>query len=333
MPTSLTPEQIKEYSEKWLKGTITIEEKNAFEEWYNEQLPDAIMWDTAENEAQLRERIYDKVSDNIRVENIMKRKSWNRRTWLMAASVIFIIFFAALAFFSKKGHKEEIITDTKLRKPVSEKSVTYTRSITLQDGSTVVLRANSNLNYPTKFIGETREVTLTGEAFFDVKPGSKPFIIHTGDVKTVVLGTAFNIKAYPDSKDVTISVIRGKVRVENQKKILSILTPDQQITCRNAVAESSQPLKVDAASIIADWTRQDMVFEDVSFQTVADLLSRRYNVSINFKNAALAKCNIKAFFNGTESLNKVLESLCLISNSVYTRISDDKIILDGEGCE
>jgi ferric-dicitrate binding protein FerR (iron transport regulator) len=148
----------------------------------------------------------------------------------------------------------------------------------------------------------------------------------------VVLGTAFNIQAYPDSKDVTVSVIRGKVRVENNQKILAVLTPNQQVTYNSSEAENAGTRKVDAASIITDWTKQDMVFEDVSFQTVADLLSRRYGVSIGFKNGLLAKCTIKAFFNGTEPLDKVLESLCLISNSVFTRFDNGNIILDGEGC-
>ena len=332
MPISLTQEQIREYSEKWLRGTITDEERKALEQWYNEQPPDSVYWNTAENEMQLKERIFDRITGNIRDDNSSNRRNRNRGMWLLAASFIFIIVSGSIVFLAKQGKKENKIAENKTPQDVTGKSVSYIRSITLPDGSIVVLHANSSLNYPQKFSGRTREVTLTGEAYFDIAHSSTPFIIHTGDVKTVVLGTAFNIKAYPDSKDITISVIRGKVRVENKEKVLAVLTPNEQVTCTSTIDANVEPSKVDAASIITDWTKQDMVFEDISFQTVADLLSRRYGVNISFKNTALPKCTIKAFFNGTESLDKVLSSLCLISNSVYTILDGGKIVIDGEGC-
>src|SRR5690606_2603405 len=72
----------------------------------------------------------------------------------------------------------------------------------LPDGSTVLLNNNSSLDFPQQFTGDTREVILKGEAYFDIKPdASRPFIIHTGKVKTRVLGTAFNIRAYPEEID------------------------------------------------------------------------------------------------------------------------------------
>ena len=75
-----------------------------------------------------------------------------------------------------------------------------------------------------------------------------------------------------------------------------------------------------------------MVFEDISFEKVSQLLSRRYAIDINFKNSSLKKCTIKAFFNGTEPLEKVLDVLCIISNASYTRTDNKSILLDGQGC-
>ena len=253
---------------------------------------------------------------------------------MAAASVVLFIIAASLFFL--KNQQKPINTITAFRVPECRfgKAVSYTRSVTLPDSSIVVLRANSTLEYPAQFAAGKREVRLTGEAYFDIRHDeSKPFIVYSGEIKTVVLGTAFNIKAYTDAKDITVSVMRGKVRVEKATKEIAVLMPDQQVTCSaSAMAAVTEPSHVNAASIITDWAKQDMVFEDLSFQTTANLLSRRYAVRIDFKNAALAQCTIRAFFNGTETLDKVLKDLCLISNATYTRTDNGKIVIDGEGC-
>ncbi|MBN8860459.1 MAG: FecR domain-containing protein [Sphingobacteriales bacterium] len=337
MPASLTLEQIKEYSHKWLTGTITDEEKKALEHWYNLQPPDIVAWGAGGTEATLREQIFDRITGNIRDMRHLpvagRNKKQNLRL-LAAASVVLFITAASLFFFNNREQSIKTITASRVPESSSARAVSYTRSVTLPDSSIVVLRANSTLDYPAKFADGKREVRLTGEAYFDIRHDeSKPFIVYSGEIKTVVLGTAFNIKAYTDSKDVTVSVMRGKVRVEKATKEIAVLIPDQQVTCNtSAMAAVTVPSHVNAASIITDWAKQDMVFEDLSFQTTANLLSRRYAVMIDFKNAALAQCTIRAFFNGTETLDKVLKDLCLISNATYTRTDDGKIVIDGEGC-
>ncbi len=110
MATSLTQDQIREYSEKWLKGTITDEEKKALEQWYNEQHPDTVFWNTADNETQLRERIFDRITSNIRDDNTGGRRSRNRGMWLIAASVSFVIISVPIVFIKKQYPKETKIT-------------------------------------------------------------------------------------------------------------------------------------------------------------------------------------------------------------------------------
>lgn len=337
MRASLTLGQIKEYSYKWLTGTITDEEKKALEQWYNLQPPGIVAWGTVETEAALREQIFDRITGDIRdMYRLQVARRNKKRKALLLAAASAVLFIVATSLFFLKNQQKAIHTVAASRTPENNfgKAVSYTRSITLPDSSIVVLKANSTLEYPLKFTGGKREVRLTGEAYFDIRHDeSRSFIVYSGDVKTVVLGTAFNIKAYTDSKEVTVSVVRGKVRVEKATKKIAVLMPDQQVTCsRSAIAAATEPSHVNAASIITDWTRQDMVFEDLSFQTTANLLSRRYAVVIDFKNAALAQCTIRAFFNGTETLDKVLKDLCLISNATYTRTNDGKIVIDGEGC-
>jgi ferric-dicitrate binding protein FerR (iron transport regulator) len=89
----------------------------------------------------------------------------------------------------------------------------------------VWLNAASSLEFPDKFSGSKREVYLTGEAFFDVKHSDKsPFLIHTKNITTTVVGTAFNIKAYVNQKVIIVSVSRGKVKVSRDDQLIATLT-------------------------------------------------------------------------------------------------------------
>jgi len=208
----------------------------------------------------------------------------------------------------------------------------YIRNIVLPDGSSVVLYAGSTLDYPATFPADGREVTLKGQAYFDVRhDDKKPFIIHTGKVRTTVLGTAFNISS--DSNKVTVSVTGGKVRVEDGQKVLAVLAPNQQIVYR-VPEEVAEKGTVNAERLVTDWTKQDMSFDGDSFGEIAGVVGRRYGVTIRFRNPELAKCLIVASFSGTEMLENVMEMLCTIRNASYTYQRESKeILIDGKGCD
>ena len=110
--------------------------------------------------------------------------------------------------------KYDVLTTTSKtikKNPVGQKSIIY-----LSDGTKVVLNAESSMEFDEDFGNVTREVMLTGEAFFEVaKDANKPFIIKAGEVTTTVLGTSFNVNAYPEMNGVQVAVMTGKVAVEN----------------------------------------------------------------------------------------------------------------------
>jgi len=210
--------------------------------------------------------------------------------------------------------------------------VAWTRHMVLPDGSAVVLHAGSRLLYPAAFNGNTREVTLAGEAYFDiVHREAQPFIIHTGQVKTVVLGTAFNIRAYDSSREIMVLVTKGRVRVESGQQVLAELAPNQQITYNLQQAQVQQR-EVNATRIVTDWTKKDMVFASISFERIASVLSQRYGIPVRFKNDALKHCPIRASFSGTESLKDVMAVLCEVRNATYTIDPGSGVEIDGEGC-
>lgn len=272
-----------------------------------------------------------------RLQNILEIKSpaipeqrqpfLYRWRWVAAACILLVL--SSVAYFQFSSEKQP--GNAMIQPTFTPPSASYIRYITLSDSSSVVLHAGSKLQYPVSFNGNTREVTLSGEAYFDIASNlAKPFIIHTGKVKTTVLGTSFNIKA--DGKQVIVSVTRGKVKVEDESKVLAVLTPDQQVSYDLPDAKIAHQ-KVNANDIVTDWTREDMVFNGISFEEIAGILSKRYGVAVQFKNELLKKCKVRASFSGTEKLEQVSSVLCGIRNGTYQQLADGTIVLDGEGCE
>lgn len=249
---------------------------------------------------------------------------------IVAAASILIIFFMGVYQWSmrKTNHSDSRFIG---EEQVAAASTDYTRFIVLPDSSTVILHSGSKLEYPEGFTGKNREVNLYGEAYFDVshRP-EQPFVIHTGTIKTTVLGTAFNIKY--DHEGVTVSVTRGKVRVEDKIKTLAILTPDQQVQYK--VKEDTSSLQiVNASDVVTDWTKEEMVFNGITFEEIVKILELRYGVALLFENDSLKKCSIRASFSGTETLEQVLNVLSLLRNGSYERMKDGSILLKGSGCD
>lgn len=319
---------VKELLEKYKSGTCTPEELQALESWYESwRHPDAeeVVWKPEEEMAQ--ELLAD-FSDYRRRKEALFRSGSSRQTWWRAAAVILpILGIGALLWLSRPGKTEQ----AKPVLAVSPDNPEGRRFILLPDSSTVVLQKGSTLIYPEAFKGDKREVTLTGEAYFDIyQQKDKPFIIRSGKLITTVLGTAFNIKAYPDQQSVTVTVKRGKVKIEEEKsrKLLGILLPDQQIVYNDNEIAETRPVK--AAETVA-WVKQGLDFNSVPFEEIARQIGDRYQVKISFDNPALRNCRIRATFEGTESLEKVLLVLCTVKDATYT-IDGDEVTISGDGC-
>jgi len=155
-----------------------------------------------------------------------------RSRWWLAVAVLFIV---ALSLFWRqhyRGHSTLAVQAGGRNKQGDvheQQPANPGRFLQLPDGSTVLLNGDSKLNYDKDFGVTNREVTLSGEAYFDVRHDRLPFIVHTGKVRTTVLGTAFNIRAYKDQHDIKVTVTRGKVRVETDRQVLGTIAPNEQI--------------------------------------------------------------------------------------------------------
>ncbi len=320
-------EQLLALIEKYLDGSATEQEKQQLDQWYRKQSEQEAIWhaNSADEEQALEQRMLLHIYQHIKTDEAPVKKLWHRNVYRYAAAVFLGAFLCAgYFFFTKKQY-------ARFEQPIAVVAPTVlseNRFVELPDSSTVVLHSGSSIRYAMN--GNVREVHLKGEAFFDVKHMSaNPFVIYTGNIKTTVLGTAFNIKANP-GEQVVVSVSRGKVSVSDAKqRVLATLLPNQQLVY-NADNKKVSQEKIEALSAVT-WAKSDMQFEDMPFKQLAERLSRRYDVSVSFKNKDLEKCLITGLFDGTETLAQVFQSLSKTAGATYT-IKDKAVIIDGSGC-
>jgi ferric-dicitrate binding protein FerR (iron transport regulator) len=225
-------------------------------------------------------------------------------------------------------------------------------NLLLPDGTTVWLNAGSRLTYDSLYGNELREVTLSGEGFFDVvKNPQKPFIIHTGKINIRVLGTIFNVKSYPEEKTIETSLIRGSIEVSfadsSSKRI--ILLPNQKLIfkkeemAQNKTAGHTETapdaglIKIDrlnptgSDNSIAEtgWMQNRLIFNDISFKQLAIEMERKYGVSISLMDEGLDTLHFTGSFQN-ESVLKALDALRLTSEKSpdFTyRMEGDKVLV------
>lgn len=264
------------------------------------------------------------------VEQRLKTALISRMPFLRAAVILFAIIGTALILWrSFMPAQEQVLAEST---PKKVNIVPHNRQVLkLPDGSTVILNTGSKLVYPPEFTGNTRDVYLTGEAYFDIKHNpAKPFIVHTGTVTTKVLGTAFNVNAYRSQAFVTVTVTRGKVEVKRKRKLLGVLAQNEQIVF-NAATEVFTKKSVHTDTVVA-WKNDELYFDDISFSEAAIILSNKFNVTITFKDERILNCQFTAAFKNDATLEQVLAVLGRLNNVSY-RIEENNIIISGTGCE
>ena len=209
---------------------------------------------------------------------------------------------------------------------LSVSTTANTRQLTLPDGSQVLLNQNSRLTYPATFADSNRQVTLAGEAFFDVTHSpTQPFRVRAGAVQVRVLGTSFNVRIAGDS--VRVAVRTGRVQVSATRQTI-VLTPDQQTTyvAQGDTFRRAVPL---VANQLAYQTGR-LSFNSASLAEVVQTLRDVYGTDIRLLNPALANCRLTADF-GPEPIDTVLT---VVAETLSLTIRRDGAVrvLTGSGC-
>lgn len=336
--------KISELINAYLAGTSTTEEvaelmwlikTGSYDDLLREEIDKAFRFAGNKNlfNETASKQILANIIGNEKPGNQLVPVEGGRRSWkLMAAAVaigLLLTTAAWLMFFNKKADTKILAQKEKVIPPSAGKK--DKKYFHLADGSTVLLNEGSHLEYPEQFSGNTREVVLNGEGYFDIyHDASKPFIVHTGKVSTTVLGTAFNIKAYPGQHEIMVTVTRGKVKVSNDKKILGVITTNERIAV-NTSNRSFHQDQVNAEEQVA-WKKKYLILDDISLGDAAVLIAARYHVSISFAKESLKECHISATFLDNERLEQVLEVVTGVINAHFISQPNDQVIISGEGC-
>lgn len=215
------------------------------------------------------------------------------------------------------------------------------RLVNLPDGSSVILKKGSMLSYPTAFDKASREVYLTGEAFFEIaRNPEKPFLVHANQIITKVLGTSFNVRAYAN-EEISVTVNTGLVSVykatgddakaaqsdrslkglllsANQKAIYA----DNRIVLADAVQEADQP---------AAETAMTFEYEEKPVGEIFAELEKVYGITVVYDSTVIGRCPVTASLTG-EPLNDKLKLLCKAVRADYETVGG-KIVVSGKGCE
>lgn len=294
------PDKLKQEIQHFLEGKYSPKGQEMWNKWYDrtDEVSDIEMLQSDRSKLKKELRQIKKTNQVI---------SMPYKNWAVAASLVFLLGLS-LFFYQSASAVENRQYATKL----GERS-----KITLSDGTQIWLNAGSLLKYPEDFKGDTREVYLTGEAFFDVAKDKKhPFIIHTDKMDTKVLGTSFNVQAYPDQTTQEVSVLTGRVNVKSTVTEENVyVTPGQKVVfkSKNNKLQAFKDIPMNSISL---WRKNIIVFEDTPLTEVVATINRNYNVAIEIKNKNLNTLKINGYFKDL-SADQVVALVCNIINASY----------------
>lgn len=245
-------------------------------------------------------------------ETVKARKAVLVKVMKMAAVIVLVASTSFYFYQNVASKKLETVTYTTIKSPASKR-----KKVVLTDGSTVWLNAKSEISFNNHFNEKTREITLVGEAFFEITKNKEiPFIVSSAGVKTKVLGTSFNIEAYPEGDNVTVALLTGKIWLKAPDGNSKILLPNQTVKF-NKRRNQLEPVTSEISENYAAWKDGNIVFNNISLATAAKKLERVWDVSINIKENVLAQTKINGNFTVNQQPTEVLETVCRLVGARY----------------
>lgn len=180
-------------------------------------------------------------------------------------------------------------------------------SLVLSDGTRVYLNAMSNFKYPVTFTGKTREVELSGEAYFEVKKdASKPFIVKTSAISIEVLGTSFNLNAYENTERVITTLVEGSVKINTFKTNESrLLAPDEQ-AYSDLKSGTTNIKKVDV-NLYTAWKNGNLTFYDSRLEDIMTTLTRWYSAEVIYGNSSVKDLRFSGSLDRYGDIHQILD--------------------------
>ena len=342
----------KQLLKRYVAGTANDEEKLLIDHWYELLYNDSITALSDDELDSVEQEMWNKIEEeaNIAQEIITAEKTPVRKIifrWAAAAAILTGISFGIYGLFStqqKSVAYQQGKEQNKLAEVINTSS--QIKKIQLEDGTVITLQPLAKLAYPNHFSADKREVYLEGEAFFKVaKNAAKPFLVHSGNLLTQVLGTSFTVKPDATTNQIIVAVKTGRVAVfednkritlnnEQQKNNGTIITPNQKViyntggrSFTTSLVDNPEPVLADGDSAIAPIS---FLFDDANLKTVLENLGKMYAIDILTENENIYQCRFTGNITG-QSLYDKLALICQSTNHQY-EIKGTKILIKGKGC-
>lgn len=315
---------------KFLAGKASPEEEQLLSNYF-ESFQQSAAWDEHElgSRELLERQLLSKLQAALPAPAVARPRVFRLGRRMAAAAVFFILaasfYLLKNRLFHAPAPMQEIVTRFKER-----------RQVRLEDGTEIWMEPGSRLLYPEHFSGDTREISLTGGAFFEVaKNPEHPFIIHTGTISTKVLGTSFNVKAYSSSRQ-EVAVVTGRVMVQPENKTGAdtaqvILTPNQKV----AWNEQQRRLEKSVLPNTAYYAQRrygKFIYEGETIASVLDDIRQQYSVEVQLNSPASA-CTFFGDFDVRQDVGKVLNALAATLNAhVKKEAGANAWSISGGGC-
>lgn len=243
--------------------------------------------------------------------------------WRYAAVVALIVAVGCLSYWRGEVNVKDTFADISVEAPLGSKTKLY-----LPDGTLVWLNAGSRMTYSQGFGFDNRKVELEGEGYFEVKRNEKiPFYVMTKDLQLQVLGTKFNFRDYPEDHEVVVSLLEGKVELNNmlKKEKEAFLAPNE----RAILNKSNGLMTVESvtASNASQWTDGYLFFDEELLPDIVKELERSYNVKIHIANDSLNNFRFYGnFVRREQSIQEVLDAL-VSTEKIHYKIEERNITI------
>ena len=254
------------------------------------------------------------------------------------AAVVVSVFVFRKAFFIAQP---TYLTEQRPAPAIIESGSEPRKTVVLSDGSVVVLRENSFITLDNNFNKSNRELSLSGEAFFDVKHDTQsPFIVHTEHADIKVLGTVFNVSAYKEKGKTEAALLKGRIEVsiKDQTNQHFVLLPNQKLVINNSINKKEDQAEVQHLKVVPltiqsgdrrateiDWVQNRLEIENEPLEIIAEKLQHWYGIKIIFSDEEVKSYRYSGIFE-SETIIKALEALQL-SYPFHFDVEKDKVII------
>ncbi|MCY7352573.1 MAG: FecR domain-containing protein [Cytophagaceae bacterium] len=323
--------------EKYRAGACTDEEQELLQAWSEKMLlPHAKPDNFAEHE-QTEKRIWNRLRRNTIAPVTIARPLWI--PWSVAATVLLLLGIGVFMYRQPVQSRRPGVAAVLPKGVIQIRNTSdKPRRVTLEDGSLVLLKVNSSISYPEHFGDKTRSVLLEGEAFFNVRKNpTKPFVVHTGELVTEVLGTSFTVRSYEHTPSIEVRVVTGRVSVyENatrkpqQTRNGVILTPNQRVVFDKTSRKMVPGVVENPVLIQSPAMARPVVFSDTPLPDVLREIEHAFGLEIVVENKNLEHCVITADLSELPFRTQI-DLICKSVNATYEQ-RGTVIFINGEGC-